>query len=138
MQPYAVVPQRRFILVFDKEDDVLATLRAFAEEHGVRGASFVALGAFRTATVAYWNPATKEYEHIAVDEQVEVLSLAGNIGSKIHAHVTLARRDGSAIGGHLIAATVFPTLEMTVTVYEEAIERGTDEETGLSLIKRVG
>lgn len=67
-----------------------------------------------------------------------MLSLAGNIGSKIHAHVTLARRDGSAIGGHLIAATVFPTLEMTVTVYDEAIERGTDEETGLSLIKRVG
>ena len=116
----------------------MATLRAFAEEHGVRGASFVALGAFRSATVAYWNPATKEYEHIAVDEQVEVLSLVGNIGSKIHAHVTLARRDGSAIGGHLIAATVFPTLEMTVTVYDEAIERGTDEETGLSLIKRVG
>ena len=138
MQPYAVAPQRHFILVFDKEDDVLGTLRAFAEEHGVRGASFVALGAFRSATVAYWNPATKEYEHIAVDEQVEVLSLAGNIGSKIHAHVTLARRDGSAIGGHLIAATVFPTLEMTVTVYDEAIERGTDEETGLSLIKRVG
>ena len=138
MQPYAVAPQRHFILVFDKEDDVLPTLRAFADEHGVRGASFVALGAFRSATVAYWNPATKEYEHIAVDEQVEVLSLAGNIGSKIHAHVTLARRDGSAIGGHLIAATVFPTLEMTVTVYDEAIERGTDEETGLSLIKRVG
>ena len=138
MQPYTVAPQRHYILVFDKEDDVLATLRAFAEEHGVRGASFVALGAFRSATVAYWNPETKEYEHIAVDEQVEVLSLVGNIGSKIHAHVTLGRRDGSAIGGHLIAATVFPTLEMTVTVYDAAIERGTDEETGLSLIKRVG
>ena len=138
MQTYAVAPERHFLLVFDKEDDVLAKLRAFAEEHGVRGASFVALGAFRTATVAYWNPETKEYEHIAVDEQVEVLSLVGNIGSKIHAHVTLGRRDGSTIGGHLIAATVFPTLEMTVTVYDETIERGTDEPTGLSLIKRVG
>jgi predicted DNA-binding protein with PD1-like motif len=138
VQTYAVAPERHFLLVFDKEDDVLAKLRAFAEEHGVRGASFVALGAFRTATVAYWNPETKEYEHIAVDEQVEVLSLVGNIGSKIHAHVTLGRRDGSTIGGHLIAATVFPTLEMTVTVYDETIERGTDEPTGLSLIKRVG
>ena len=143
MQTYTVAPQRNFILVFDKEDDVLAALRAFAEEHTVRGASFVALGAFRNATVAYWNPATKEYEHIAVDEQVEVLSLVGNIGAdgaetKIHAHATLGRRDGSAIGGHLIAATVFPTLEMTVVVYDETIVRGTDEETGLSLIKRVG
>ena len=143
MQTYAVAPQRHFILVFDKEDDVLPALRAFAQEHGVRGASFVALGAFRTATVAYWNPATKEYEHIAVDEQVEVLSLVGNIGAdgaetKIHAHATLGRRDGSTIGGHLIAATVFPTLEMTVVVYDQTIVRGTDEPTGLSLIKRVG
>jgi len=138
VQSYPVAPQRRFLLVLDKGDDVLATLRAFADAQAVRGASFVALGAFSSATVAYWNPATKEYEHIAVDEQVEVLSLVGNLGNKIHAHVTLGRRDGSTIGGHLIAATVFPTLEMTVVAYGEAIVRETDEETGLSLIARVG
>jgi len=137
VQTYAVAPQRRFLLVFDKGDDVLATLRAFADSQAVRGASFVALGAFSSATVAYWNPATKEYEHIAVDEQVEVLSLAGNLGNKIHAHVTLGRRDGSTIGGHLVAATFFPTLEMTVVAYDEAIVRETDAETGLSLITRV-
>jgi len=138
MQSHTVAPRRRFLLVFDKGDDVLASLHAFAEEQAIRGASFVALGAFRAAMIAYWNPATKEYEHIAVDEQVEVLSLAGNLGAgKIHAHVTLGRRDGSAIGGHLIAATVFPTLEMQLVETAESIVRGTDEETGLSLIKRV-
>ena len=92
--------------------------------------------------VAYWNPATKEYERIEVAEQVEVLSLAGNLGAdgaetKIHAHATLGRRDGSAIGGHVLAATVFPTLEMHVVDYGATVVRGTDEETGLSLIKRV-
>ena len=143
MRSDPVSPQRRFLLVFDKGDDVLATLRAFAESHAIRGASFVALGAFRSATIAYWNPATKKYEKIEVREQVEVLSLAGNVGvdgaeTKIHAHATLGRRDGSTIGGHLIAATVFPTLEMTVVVYDQSIVRGTDEPTGLSLIKRVG
>jgi len=137
VQSYVVAPQRSFLLVFDKGDDVLATLRAFAASQAIRGASFVALGAFRSATIAYWNPATKEYEQIAVDEQVEVLSLAGNLGNKIHAHVTLGRRDGSTLGGHLIAATVFPTLEMTVVAYDEAIVRETDEETALSLITRV-
>ena len=139
MRSHPVSPQRRFLLVFDKEEDLLPALRAFAETHGIRGAAFVALGAFRSATVAYWNPSTKAYEHIAVDEQVEVLSLAGNIGvqgaeTKIHAHVTLGRRDGSAIGGHVIAATVFPTLEMDLVDYGAAIVRGTDDETGLSLI----
>ena len=139
MRSYPVSPQRRFLLVFDKGDDVLATLRAFAEANAVRGASFVALGAFSSATIAYWNPATKEYEKIDVAEQVEVLSLVGNVGidgaeTKIHAHVTLGRRNGSAIGGHLLAATVFPTLEMHLVDYGAAIVRGKDEETGLSLI----
>ena len=139
MRSYPVSPQRRFLLVFDKGDDLLATLRAFAEANAVRGASFVALGAFSSATIAYWNPATKEYEKIDVAEQVEVLSLVGNVGvdgaeTKIHAHVTLGRRDGSAIGGHLLAATVFPTLEMHLVDYGAAVVRGKDEETGLSLI----
>ena len=138
MKTYSVAPRRHFLLVFDKGDDVLPALRAFAEAQAIRGASFVALGAFRSATIAFWNPATKKYEHIAVGEQAEVLSLAGNLGAgKIHAHVTLGRRDGSAIGGHLVAATVFPTLEMQLVEYEQWIVRGTDEETGLSLIKDV-
>ena len=103
MRSYSVSPQRRFFLVFDKGDDVLATLRAFAESHAIRGASFVALGAFSSATIAYWNPATKEYEKIAVDEQVEVLSLAGNVGvddkeTKIHAHTTHVPLDLVALG----------------------------------------
>jgi len=139
---YSVAPPRRFLLVFDKGDDFLPALRAFAESHAIRGGVFVALGAFRSATVAFWNPATKEYERIEVGEQVEVLSLVGDIGAdgaetKIHAHVTLGRRDGSAIGGHVLAATVFPTLEMHVVDYGATVMRGTDEETGLPLIKRV-
>ena len=139
MRTYDVAPQRRFLLVFDKGDDVLATLRAFAASHAIRGAFFVALGALRSATIAYWNPATKEYEQIAVDEQVEVLSFVGNVGvdgaeTKIHAHVTLGRRDGSTIGGHLLSATVFPTLEMHLVDYGATVVRGKDEETGLSLI----
>lgn len=142
MRSYSVDPKRRFLLVFDKDDDFLPTLRAFAEAHAIRGGFFVALGAFRSATVAFWNPATKEYERIEVAEQVEVLSLAGDLGAdgaetKIHAHATLGRRDGSAIGGHVLAATVFPTLEMHLVDYGATVVRGTDEETGLSLIKRV-
>jgi predicted DNA-binding protein with PD1-like motif len=139
VRSYTVAAPRRFLLVFDKGDDVLPTLRAFAESQAIRGGWFVALGAFRSATIAYWNPESKEYEHIAVDDQVEVLSFVGDVGvdgaeTKIHAHVTLGRRDGSTIGGHVIAATVFPTLEMHLVDYGAAVVRGKDEATGLSLI----
>lgn len=142
MQSYGVAAPRRFLLVFDKGDDFLAELKQFAASHEVRGGFFTALGAFRSATVAFWNPATKEYERIEVDEQVEVLSLVGDLGidgaeTKIHTHATLGRRYGATIGGHVLAATVFPTLELNLVDYGAAVVRGTDDETGLSLIKRV-
>ena len=142
MRSSSVSPQRRFLLVFDKGDDVIPTLIDFAVKNGIRGATFVALGAFRSAAIAYWNPETKEYEEIAVDEQVEVLSLAGNVGvfgteTKVHAHATLGRRDGSTIGGHLLRATVFPTLEMHLVDYGATIVREKDPETELILIKDV-
>lgn len=52
-------------------------------------------------------------ERIAVQEQVLVLALLGDIAlqdgkPKLHAHVVLGRRDASALGGHLRSARVRP------------------------------
>ena len=142
VRTYNVETYRTFLLVFDKGDDFVTSLKDFAQSHDVRGGFFTALGAFQSAAVAYWNPSTKEYERIEVHEQVEVLALLGDVGrdgaeTKIHAHATLGRRDGSTIGGHLLEATIFPTLEMHLVDYGKTVVRGKDEETGLSLIKTV-
>ncbi len=131
---------RSLLLVFDKGDDFLATLTAFVEEHGIRGGHFVALGAFSSATIAWWNPVSKQYEKRAFDEQMEVLSLVGDVTvspdgvTRLHAHVTLDRSDLDAIGGHVMAATVFPTLEMHVVDFGKAVIRDRDPQTGLLLI----
>jgi predicted DNA-binding protein with PD1-like motif len=127
------------VLVFAPGDEVIETLRQFASEHVTTSAFFHAIGAFSSATVAFWNPATKEYEDIAVDEQVEVLSIAGNLtridtGFKVHAHAVLGHRDGSTVGGHVKRGVVYPTLEMIVTLTHDAIHRERDDATGLDLI----
>src|ERR1043165_3757482 len=58
----SVETSRTFLLVFDKGDDFVNTLKDVAQSHDVRGGFFTALGAFQSAAVAYWNPSTKEYE----------------------------------------------------------------------------
>jgi predicted DNA-binding protein with PD1-like motif len=47
-------------LILHTGDDALESIKAFADRNQMDGASFYAIGAFREATVAYWNWDTKE------------------------------------------------------------------------------
>jgi predicted DNA-binding protein with PD1-like motif len=74
-----------------------------------------------------------------LEEQVEVLALTGNVAlakgqPKVHAHVVVGMRDGTAHGGHLIEATVRPTLEVVLVESAPHLRRSMDEATGLALI----
>ena len=68
------------------------------------------------------------------------MSLAGNVAAtedgepKIHAHVVVGKPDGTAHGGHLFEARVWPTLEMILVQTRESLVRKVDDETGLALI----
>ena|SRR5438105_9456765 len=129
-----------FAVVFDTGEDPVAGLTRFAEERNLTAASLTAIGAFRDAMLGYFDWASKDYQRIAVQEQTEVLALVGDIAlegtkRKLHAHVVLGRRDGSACGGHLLAATVRPTLEVIVTQSPAFLARVHDPETGLALIR---
>jgi predicted DNA-binding protein with PD1-like motif len=133
--------QKTFALVFDTGDEVVSGLTGFAEENGLDAASFTAIGAFGAATLGYFDMEKTEYETIPVHEQVEVLSLLGDIapeegdGPRVHAHVVLGRRDGTTRGGHLLEARVRPTLEVVLTESPEHLRRKTDAQTGLPLIE---
>jgi uncharacterized protein len=132
--------ERIFALVFKTGEEVVSGLTEFAGKHSLDAASFTAIGAFGAATLGYFDMEQKEYGRIPVHEQVEVLSLVGNIARdedgapKVHAHVVLGRSDGTTRGGHLLEGRVRPTLEVVLTETPEHLRRKTDEETGLPLI----
>jgi len=131
--------QSTYAVIFDKGDEVIGGLRALAQEKNLGGAHFTAIGAFREATLGYFDRTTKQYKKIPVREQVEVLSLIGDIAlangaPQIHAHVVVGKSDGTAHGGHLLDARVWPTLEVILTESPRHLWRRTDAETGLALI----
>jgi hypothetical protein len=128
------------VLVLDSGDEVIAALQRFASEHVTTSAFFHGLGAFREATVAWWNPESLQYEDIDVSEQVEVLSIQGNLtrvadGFKVHAHTVLGKRGGATVGGHVKRGVVHPTLELHVAITKDVIHRERDAATGLDLIR---
>ena len=131
--------QKTYALVFDKEDEVISGLTKFAKDQALGASHFTAIGAFSDVTLGYFDRREKSYEKIPLHEQVEVLSLIGDIAinrnePKIHAHVVVGRRDGSACGGHLMDARVWPTLEVILTESPRHLERKYDPESGLALI----
>ncbi len=132
--------QKTFVLIFDTGDEFMSGLTKFAKENGLSAASLTAIGAFSDVTLGYFDMQKKEYEKISMEEQVEVLSLVGDIAPKedgepqVHAHVVVGRSNGTTRGGHVLEAHVLPTLEVVLTESPAHLRRRTDEETGLALI----
>ncbi|CDP54089.1 hypothetical protein [Devosia sp. DBB001] len=133
--------QQTYAIILATGDEVTACLTAFAKEAGLQAASFKAIGAFRSARLAFFDWEAKEYLPIAVDEQVEVASLTGDVAigpddkPALHIHAVLGRRDGSAVAGHLLSAEVRPTLEVILTESPEYLRKKLDPNVGLALIK---
>jgi predicted DNA-binding protein with PD1-like motif len=130
---------RTWALVFDNGDEPMSELLAFATQQRLTAARFTAIGAFRDATLGYFDCAAKQYEKSPVREQVEVLSLIGDVAleegkPKVHAHTVLGKRDGTAHGGHLLEAHVRPTLEVMLTESPAPLRRVFDPGVGLALI----
>ncbi len=134
-----VQPPRTYAIVFDKGEEFLTSMKAFAQDQSLQSSHFTAIGAFSDALLGYYDRNRKDYKHIPVHEQVEVLSLSGNIAiddgqPKVHAHGVVGRSDGSTRGGHLLEAHVWPTLEVVLEEEPEHLHRQIDPETGLALI----
>ena len=130
---------RTLALIFDKGDEVVAELTRFAQRERMTAGHFTAIGAFSEATLGYFDRERKQYTRIPVSEQVEVLSLVGDIAlegeaPKVHAHAVLGRSDGSTRGGHLLEARVWPTLELVLVESPVHLRRKSDAASGLALI----
>jgi uncharacterized protein len=131
--------EKTFAVVFDPGDEVMSGLLAFAEEQRLGGSHFTAIGAFSEVTLGYFDRARRDYRRIPLREQVEVLSLLGDVAlaegkPQVHAHVVVGKADGSAHGGHLLAARVWPTLEVILVEAPRHLRRRHDPASGLALI----
>ncbi len=136
---YDVQGERVFAVVFDPGEEAASGLLAFAKQASLTAAHFTAIGAFSDVTLGYIDLEKKDYKHNRLREQVEVLSLIGNVAlhegkPKVHAHIVVGRSDGTAHGGHLIEGQVQPTLEVVITESPHHLRRTTDPRTGLALL----
>ena len=132
--------EKTFVVVFDPGEEVVDGLLRFAKAEKISGAQVTAIGAFQDVTLGFFEIAKKDYKRIVIPEQVELMSLVGNIASdengepKLHAHVVVGKADGSAFGGHLLEAHVRPTLEVVLIESASHLRRKVHRELGVALL----
>jgi predicted DNA-binding protein with PD1-like motif len=128
---------------FKKGEEIMSTLKIHLVEHGIKAAHITGLGAASALEIAYYNIETKEYERHQIQEDVEILSLNGNVGvakdgtTIIHLHGTFGKQDLSVIGGHIFSMEVSGAGELHMRTFTGKINRAYDEETGLTLMCNV-
>jgi len=132
---------RTFILVFATGDELADGLLRFAREQRLSAASFKAIGALSSVRLGWLSWERKRYEpSVTLDEQMELVSLIGDVALQdgapvVHAHVVIAKQDGTAHGGHLLQAHVRPTCEVVLTASPAHLQKVIDPESGIALIK---
>jgi uncharacterized protein len=133
-------PQKTYVLVLEMGDEAVSSIEDFARKNGIAAAQLTGIGAFSDAVLGFFDWETKNYRNIPVTEQVEVVSLLGDIAlgadgkPALHPHVVVSRSDGIAMGGHLLKAHVRPTLEVVLTESPRHLHKRKDAESGLALI----
>ncbi len=132
--------QKTYVLVLEYGDEAVSSIEQFAMEQNLSAAQITGIGAFSDAVLGFFDWERKDYRKIPVQEQVEVVSLMGDVAQgpdgnpALHLHVVVSRSDGTAMGGHLLEAHVRPTLEIVLTESPKHLHKRKDPESGLALI----
>ena len=75
-------PERTIALIFDENEEVASGLLHFAEEQNLTAARLSAIGALSRVVLGFFDLQARDYRRIEINEQVEVISLLGNIALK--------------------------------------------------------
>ncbi len=102
---------RTFRVDMRKGDEIASGLTEFAEKNHLANAHLTGIGALNHVVLGWYDPEKRAYKKNVIDEEVELVSLTGNVAIEngkpfVHAHCVVAFKDGTTRGGHLLEAKV--------------------------------
>lgn len=127
------------VIRFDPGEEVVSELARFVIDRGIDAASISGVGSAKEVELGFYNLDSKEYVDRLFVEDLEVLSISGNVSlldgeSTIHLHGAFGREDYAVVGGHIQKLVVNTTVELILSTIGGELRRDYDEETGLNLL----
>lgn len=133
---------RTLVVVLAKGEEAVKALKQVATTQRLGTSRITAVGGFARATLGYFDRDQRKYLPIQISEQAEVLSLVGDVADdeqgspSVHLHAVLGLRDGRTRGGHLLAAEVWPTLEVVIGESPAHLRNGSTPRSGWRFLSR--
>lgn len=126
-----------YVLRLDPGEEIIASIAQFAQETGVELASVQAIGACNQVEYGLYNLETQEYHLNTKEEDLELVSLIGNINTMdgehySHFHATFADQAGHVWGGHLNKAVISATGEFMIHTIQGNVDREKNLDTGIN------
>ena len=115
-------------------------IKEFCKEYRIEAAFFQAIGAANEVELAWYDLGAKQYVSTLFQENLEIISLTGNVSKMdnnvvIHIHGVFSNKAMETKGGHVNKAMVSGACEITLWRFKGTINRVFNEDTGLNLMR---
>jgi len=127
------------LLRLDPGEEILASLKALCAQESIALGAVQGIGAVNYAVLGLFDPATKQYRANVFEENLEIVSLTGNITTMdgevyLHLHMAVSDEQGRVFGGHLTEAVISVTAEIVIAQIDGAADRKFSEKIGINLL----
>ena len=129
-----------YVLSLKRGEELMEGIKEFCKEHHIEAAFFHAIGAANEVELAWYDLGVKQYVTALFQEDLELVSLTGNVSTMgnelvVHSHGVFSGKDMKTKGGHVNKAVVSGACEIILWRLEGTIDRAFDENTGLNLMR---
>ena len=129
-----------YVFSLKRGEELLEGIKEFCREHRVEAAFFHAIGAVNEVELAWYDLGAKQYVTTLFQEDLELVSLTGNVSKLgnnlvVHSHGVFSNKAMETKAGHVNKAVVSGACEIILTQLKGKIDRAFDEDTGLNLMQ---
>jgi predicted DNA-binding protein with PD1-like motif len=120
--------QGRYVLRLEPGEEVVGSLRTFAQEVGIEAGFVTGLGSVDMVVLGFLDKEGSEYVRRRFEERMEVGSLTGSFSMEgdrpyVHVHMVVSPQEMLAYTGHVHEARVAALLELFVTALPGRLDR---------------
>ena len=129
-----------YVVRLDRGEEITEKLLWLASTEHIHLAQLSGIGEVNILTLGNYSPETRQYKVSTFHADFEIVSRGGNLTMKdgrpyVHIHMAASDASGRCYGGHLHRGDVNGSAELFVTVLDGTVERESNPDIGLNLLR---